>query len=78
MNPNTKFVTNKPLRILANSTNLRKACDALGVGWGNRQDLLRTIFKGLLENEEYIEYMKSDERGFNSIGRASFGCSAST
>ena len=64
LNPNTKFVTNKPLRILANSTNLRKACDALGVGWGNRQDLLRTIFKGLLENEEYIEYMKSDERGF--------------
>ena len=64
LNPNTKFVTNKPLRILANSTNLRKACDALGVGWGNRQDLLRTIFKGLLENEEYIEYMNSDERGF--------------
>ena len=36
----------------------------VGRGLGNRQDLLRTIFKGLLENEEYIEYMKSDERGF--------------
>ena len=64
LNPNTKFVTNKPLRILANSKNLRKACDDLGVGWGNRQELLRTIFKGLLEHEEYTEYMASDERGF--------------
>ena len=64
MNPNTKFVTNKPLRILTNSKNLRKACDELGVGWGNRQELLRAIFRGLLENEEYQEYMASEERGF--------------
>ena len=64
LNPNTKFVTNKPLRILANSKNLRKACDDLGVGWGNLQELLRTIFKGLLEHEEYTEYMASEERGF--------------
>ena len=45
LNPNTKFVTNKPLRILANSKNLRKAGDELGVGWGNRQELLRAIFR---------------------------------
>ena len=64
LNPNTKFVTNKPLRILANSKNLRKACDELGVGWGNRQELLRGIFRGLLDNEEYQEYMASGERGF--------------
>ena len=64
LNPNTKFVTNKPLRILANSKNLRKACDAHGVGWANRQELLRTIFKGLLEHEEYAEYMASEDRGF--------------
>ena len=64
LNPNTKFVTNKPLRILANSKNLRKACDELGVGWGNRQELLRAIFRGLLDNEEYQEYMATEERGF--------------
>ena len=64
LNPNTKFVTNKPLRILANSKNLRKACDEHGIGWGNRQELLRTIFKGLMEHEEYLEYMASEDRGF--------------
>ena len=64
LNPNTKFVTNKPLRILANSKNLRKACDERGIGWGNRQELLRTIFKGLMEHEEFTEYMASEDRGF--------------
>ena len=64
LNPNTKFVTNKPLRILANSKNLRKACNEHGIGWGNRQELLRTIFKGLMEHEEYTEYMASEDRGF--------------
>ena len=43
---------------------MRKACDELGVGWGNRKELLRGIFRGLLDNEEYQEYMASEERGF--------------
>ncbi len=64
LNPNTKFVTNKPLRVLANSENLRKACDVQGVGWANRQDLLKAIFRTLLNHEEYTEYMASEERGF--------------
>ena len=64
LNPNTKFVTNKPLRVLANSENLRKACDVHGVGWANRQELLKAIFRALLNHEEYSEYMASEERGF--------------
>lgn len=64
LHPNTKFVTNKPLRVLANSKRLNKACDELGVGWGNDQELLRKVFRGLLEHEEYTEYMASEERGF--------------
>ena len=64
LHPNTKFVTNKPLRVLANSKRLSKACDEWGVGWGNDQELLRKIFRGLLEHEEYTEYMASEERGF--------------
>ena len=66
LNPNTKFVTNKPLRVLANSENLRKACEAHGVGWANRQDLLKGIFRALLDHEEYTEYMASEERGFQA------------
>ena len=64
LNPNTKFVTNKPLRVLANSEHLRKACEAHGVGWANRQELLKAIFRALLDHEEYTEYMASEDRGF--------------
>jgi N utilization substance protein B len=64
LHPNTKFVTNKPLRALANSKNLQKAASDLGVGWGDDQEMLRKMFRSLLEHEEYIEFMASEERGF--------------
>lgn len=64
LHPNTKFVTNRPLRVLANSKHLTKAASDLGVGWGDHQEMLRKVFRGLLEHEEYQEYMSSEERGF--------------
>ena len=64
LHPNTKFVTNKPLHALANSKNLQKAASDLGVGWGDDQEMLRKMFRSLLEHEEYIEFMASEERGF--------------
>ena len=64
LHPNTKFVTNKPLRALANSKKLQKAASELGVGWGDDQEMLRKMFRSLLEHEEYIEFMASEERGF--------------
>tara|TARA_B100000683_G_C12458974_1_gene543272 strand:+ start:402 stop:1343 length:942 start_codon:yes stop_codon:yes gene_type:complete len=64
LHPNTKFVRNAPLRILVNSKNLQKASEELGVGWSNNQELLRNMFRDLIEDEEYSGYMSSDERGF--------------
>ncbi|MDE0979865.1 MAG: hypothetical protein OSA78_07715 [Flavobacteriales bacterium] len=64
LHPNTKFVTNKPLRALANSKKLQKAASDLGVGWGDDQEMLRKMFRSLIEHEEYIEFMASEERGF--------------
>ena len=65
LNLNTKFVTNKLCASLPTARTPWKACDELGVGWGNRQELLRAIFRGLLENEEYQDkHMASEERGF--------------
>jgi len=64
LHPNTKFVTNRPLRALANSKNLVKVASELGVGWGDHQEMLRKMFRELIEDEEYIEFMASEERGF--------------
>ena len=64
LHPNTKFVTNRPLRVLANSKNLSKSAADGNIGWGNHQEMLRKIFGGLLDHEEYTTYMASEERGF--------------
>jgi N utilization substance protein B len=52
------------LRILANSRNLEKECKDNHVSWNGHKDLLKHIFKVLIETEDYKEYMKSKERGF--------------
>ena len=57
LHPNTKFVTNRPLRVLANSKNLSKAAADGNIGWGDHQEMLRKIFRGLLDHEEYTAYM---------------------
>ncbi len=62
--PNVKFVNNKPLRALANSKVLQKQAEKLGVGWGNNMELLRKIFRSMMEGEDYLAYMASEERGF--------------
>ncbi|MBI49274.1 MAG: transcription antitermination factor NusB [Crocinitomicaceae bacterium] len=64
LHPNTKFVRNATLRILANSKNLQKASEELGVSWANNQKLLRNMFRDLITDEEYKNYMDSEDRGF--------------
>ena len=64
LHPNTKFVRNAPLRILANSKNLQRVTEELGVGWAKHQELLRNMFREMIADDEYLNYMNSDERGF--------------
>ena len=65
LHPNTRFVTNAVLRILANSKTLEKAAKDALVSWSDNPDLLRQIFKMLLETDDYKEYMATKERSFN-------------
>jgi len=64
LHPNTKFVRNAALRILANSKQLKNRLSETGVGWGKHRELLRNLHRSLIEDEEYITYMSSDERSF--------------
>lgn len=64
LHPNTKFVTNNLVRILANSKILDKVSKEIHIRWKDNDDLLKLMFKSLLESEDYKEYMASKERGF--------------
>lgn len=64
LHPNTKFVTNAPLRLLANSKALPAKCKDLVISWADEKELSKKIFKELIETDDYKEYMASAERGF--------------
>jgi N utilization substance protein B len=65
LHPNTRFVTNELLRILAHSKTLESGMKYNHLNWRSNPDLTRKLFKELLENEDYLEYMNSAERGFD-------------
>lgn len=65
LHPNTKFVTNILVRILANSKTLHKLEKEIQIRWKDNPDLLKMMFKSLSESDDYKEYMESKERGYN-------------
>ena len=65
LHPNTKFVTNILIRILANSKTLHKLEKEIHIRWKDNPDLLKQMFKALTESDDYKEYMESKERGYN-------------
>ncbi len=64
LHPNAKFVTNNLVRILANSKVMEKTSKEIHIRWRDNDDLLRSMFKALIESDDYKEYMASKERGF--------------
>lgn len=64
LHPNTKFVNNKPLRVIIKSKALAKEAANRSLGWGQEQDLIKRLFKSLVASEEYAAYMSNEERGF--------------
>lgn len=64
LHPNTRFVTNALLRVLANSKRLEKAAKDSLVSWNDNPDLLRQVFRMLIETDDYKEYMANKERSF--------------
>ena len=64
LNPNTKFVDNAVLRLLANSDSVNDRLAARKLGWSQQPDLIRTLYNQLIESDFYKEYMTRSERSF--------------
>ena len=62
LHPNTKFVNNKPLRVIIKSKSIAKEAANRKLGWGQEQDLVKKLFKSLVSSEEYNAYMENTER----------------
>lgn len=65
LHPNTKFVDNSIVRIIANSDAVNDHIAARKLGWGQYPDLIRTIYTQLIDSDFYKEYMQREERSLD-------------
>lgn len=64
LHPNTKFVDNAVVRVLANSDSVNDRLAARKLGWARQRDLVRTLYGQLVASDYYREYMAREERSF--------------
>lgn len=64
LNPNTKFVDNEVIRILANSDSVNDYVATHKLNWSKYPELIRTIYTQLSESDYFKDYMLGGERSF--------------
>ena len=64
LNPNTKFVDNQVIRVIANSDAVNDHIAARKLGWGRHPELIRTLYTQLSESDYFKDYMLREERSF--------------
>ena len=69
LNPNTRFVDNAVIRMIAGSDSINDRIAARKLGWKKCSDLIRTLYAQLCESDYYKEYMQSAETSFDNDRR---------
>lgn len=64
LNPNTKFVNNSVIRIIANTDAVNDYTAARKLNWSLYPELIRTLYAQLTESDYYKSYMQRSERSF--------------
>lgn len=69
LHPNTKFVDNAVIRVIANSDAVNDRIASRKLGWARYPELIRTLYTQLTESEYYKDYMLREERSFDDDRR---------
>ena len=69
LHPNTKFVDNSVIRIIANSDAVNDYVAVHKLGWEHHPDFIRTLYSQLVESDYFKEYMAGEERSFDDDRR---------
>ena len=64
LNPNTKFIDNAVINIIANSDSVNDQIAARKLGWSQNPDLIRILYTQLSETEYFQKYMSNPSRSF--------------
>jgi len=64
LNPNLRFVNNSIIKQLESNQNLKEYLSRTKVGWNNDQDIVKRLYKSLIDSDLYKKYMNSPEQDF--------------
>jgi transcription antitermination protein NusB len=64
LNPNTRFVDNKVLQMIAGHSALAEHCKRKKISWNNNQDIARKLLAHIKQQNYYNVYMGKDEVAF--------------
>jgi N utilization substance protein B len=65
LNPNTKFIDNKLIKLLKENDDLKKYLNEKKINWVNYPELIKNLYNILHESDIYLNYMSSDINSFN-------------
>ncbi|NOQ24494.1 MAG: transcription antitermination factor NusB [Bacteroidales bacterium] len=65
LNPNTKFINNRLIKLLKENEDLKKYLNDQKLNWVNYPELIKNLYNIMRESEIYLNYMSSDARSFN-------------
>lgn len=66
INPNMRFVNNMLLRQLDENKALQSMAEKAKINWMGEGELIRRIYRTLVETDEYKEYMAAEESGYEA------------
>jgi len=69
LHPNTRFLENKLITQLRNNKQLLRYVDQHKLNWANYPELIKEIYKRLLESDEYSNYMDAEELTYSDDKR---------
>lgn len=69
LHPNTKFVDNAVIRVIANSDAVNDRIASRKLGWARYPELIRTLYTQLTESDYFKDYMLREERSFDDDRR---------
>jgi N utilization substance protein B len=63
-NPNTRFLDNRIIVQISDSRKFSQYLEARKISWSNEEELVKNLYRNLLEWDVYQEYMGSSESSF--------------
>lgn len=64
LHPNTKFIDNSVIRIIANTDTINDYVASHKLGWAKQADLIRILYQQLVDSDYFRTYMAREERSF--------------